>query len=106
MVIASVTRAGEEVQASWAIPALLPLPAATAVATPSVIIRLTAASTELLAPPPSDMLATAGVPAAWLPVTQSIPAITPLQVPEPLQSSTRTATSLTFLAIPYLAPPT
>jgi hypothetical protein len=39
------------------------------------------------------MFATAGCPAAWLEVTQSTPAITPEVLPEPLQFSTRTATS-------------
>ena len=52
------------------------------------------------------MLATAGAPAAWSAVTQSTPAITPLMVPEPLQSRTRTATRSTFLATPYVVPPT
>ena len=52
------------------------------------------------------MFATAGAPAAWLPVTQSIPAITPEVAPLPLQSSTRTALSETPLATPYVEPPT
>jgi hypothetical protein len=46
------------------------------------------------------MLATAGAPAAWSAVTQSTPAITPLMAPDPLQSSTLTATRSTFLATP------
>ena len=57
---------------------------------------------EALAPPPRLMLATAGwVVSAlcWL-VTQSTPLTTSLTKPEPLQSSTRTATSATCLATP------
>src|SRR5512139_3162259 len=50
------------------------------------------------------MLATAG-PEVWLPVTQSIPAATPANEPEPAQSSTFTATRCTPLARPYSAPP-
>ena len=52
------------------------------------------------------MLATAGVPGAWSPATQSTPAITPEVEPLPLQSSTRTATRVTCLATPYVVPPT
>ena len=52
------------------------------------------------------MLATAGWPAWWFAVTQSMPAITPELVPLPEQSSTRTATSDTCLATPYVVPPT
>ena len=64
----------------------------------------TALSSVVLAPPPSDMLATAGL--TWLAVTQSTPAITPALVPLPAQSSTRTATRLTALATPCTVPPT
>ena len=46
------------------------------------------------------MLATAGTPAAWLAVAQSMPAITPEVEPEPLQLRTRTATSETSGATP------
>lgn len=99
-VSAAVTRAGEEVQASCGVPTLLPLPAATAKVTPSLIARETALSRVLLAGPPRLRLATAGCPAAWLAVTQSIPAITPEVLPLPAQSSTRTATSRTPLATP------
>ena len=63
----------------------------------------TAASRLALMPPPSDMFATAGF--TWLAVTQSTPAMTPLVVPEPLQSSTRTETSDAFFATPYVLPP-
>src|SRR5919199_6394667 len=66
----------------------------------------TAVSSELEAPPPRLMLATAGVPAAWLPVTQSTPAITPEVLPLPEQLRTRTATRVTALATPYVEPPT
>jgi hypothetical protein len=52
----------------------------------------------VFAEPPRLMLATAGFLA--LAVTQSTPAITPAVVPEPLQSRTRTAYRLTFLATP------
>jgi hypothetical protein len=52
------------------------------------------------------MFATAGAPAAWLPVTQSMPAMTPESVPLPEQSSTRTGTRVTFFATPYVEPPT
>ena len=58
-----------------------------------------------LAPPPRLMLATAGCPAWWSPVTQSIPATTCEVRPLPRQSSTFTATRLTDLATPYLVPP-
>src|SRR2546422_11601014 len=57
-------------------------------------------------PPPRLMFADAGWPARWSPVTQSTPAITWSVVPLPEQSSTRTATNVTPLAIPYVAPPT
>src|SRR5215213_1491748 len=111
MVMASGTRAGVVLHASWATPAKLPLPAAIAVEMPSAIIRPTASSTELFAAPPSDRLATAGARLVtggswWSAMTQSIPAITPLQLPEPSQPRTRTATRRTPLATPYVAPPT
>ena len=50
------------------------------------------------------MLATAGL--AALLATQSMPAMTPELVPEPAQSSTRTGTSVTAFATPYVEPPT
>src|SRR5687768_15608820 len=74
----------------------------------------TASSTELPhvskipilhGPAPRLMFATAG-PEVWFPVTQSMPAATVDRLPEPPQSSTRTATSVTFLATPYVDPPT
>src|SRR5438105_7873045 len=66
----------------------------------------TAASSALDALPPRLMFATADCPARWLPVTQSTPAITPEVVPLPLQLRTRTATSVTAFATPYVEPPT
>src|SRR5215213_1279031 len=97
MVMASGTRAGVVLHASWAMP--------------SAIIRPTASSTELFAAPPSDRFATAGARLVtggswWSAMTQSIPAMTPLQLPEPSQPRTRTATRRTPLATPYVAPPT
>ena len=50
------------------------------------------------------MLATAGEPWFW--VTQSTPAMTPAFEPEPEQSRTRTAWSVTCFAMPYVVPPT
>jgi hypothetical protein len=94
-VIAAPTREGEELHAF----ALL-LPAATAYETPSLIELFTALSKALFAPPPKLMLAIAGCPAVWLPVTQSTPAITPELLPEPWQFRTRTATKRTPLATP------
>jgi hypothetical protein len=83
MVMASATRAGEYLQASCAA-ALVAVAGRHRGATPAAIMRRTASSTEVFAPPPSDMFATAGL--TWFAVTQSIPAMTPLQVvPEPLQ---------------------
>src|SRR5206468_5388053 len=97
-VIAAATRAGEVVQAS-----VLLLPAAMQNVTPELIAPLTASSRAWEAPPPSDMLATAG----WMEfcATQLTPAMTPEFVPEPLQLRTRTATRATPFATPYVAPP-
>ena len=92
-VSAAGTRAGELPQAS-----AFELPAATAYTTPAAIELLIAASSALEAPPPRLMLATAG--RTRLAVTQSTPGITPEVDPEPLQSSTRTACSVTPLATP------
>ncbi len=64
--------------------------------------RCTAASRVASAPPPSDMLATAGFTA--FAVTQSMPPTTPAVVPEPWQFSTLTATTLAPLARPYCEP--
>src|SRR5215208_449353 len=99
-VIASATPDGDPVHASS-----LSLPAAMPYKTPSAIELRTAVSSAADLPPPRLMLATAGRPAAWLPVTQSTPAITVEFSPTPAQSRTRTATSVTPLATPYVAPP-
>ena len=50
------------------------------------------------------MFATAGLTAFAM--TQSMPAMTPEFEPDPLQSSTRTACSVTLSATPYVVPPT
>ncbi len=52
------------------------------------------------------MFATAGFAPVWLPVTQSMPSITCDHEPLPLQSSTRTAMSVTLFATPYVELPT
>ena len=100
-VIACGARAGDALQASPP-----SLPAATAKDTPSAMPFCTAASSVIEMPPPRLMLATAGVPAAWLPTTQLTPAMTPDVEPEPEQLRTRTGTRLTPLATPYVLPPT
>src|SRR2546428_306739 len=64
--------------------------------------RRTAASRVESAPPPSDMLATAGLTA--FAVTQSMPPTTPAVGPEPRQFSTLTATTLAPFASPYREP--
>ena len=94
-------RAGEELQAF-----VLSLPAASAYVTPSAIELRTAWSSDEATLPPRLMFATAGAPAAWLAVTQSMPWMTPEIGPLPWQLSTRTATRLTPLATPYVDPPT
>jgi hypothetical protein len=80
------------------------LPAARAYETPELIEEATALSSAVLTPPPRLMLATAGFTAFW--VTQLTPAMTPALVPLPEQLSTRTPTSLTAFATPYVLPPT
>ena len=98
--IASATSAGD-----WLETSVAELPAETQYVTPSAIELRTAASSVAERPPPSDMFATAGF-VVWLPVTQSIPEITPAVVPEPPASSTRTAIRRAFFATPYVEPPT
>ena len=101
-VIAFGVRAGVKLQAS---PLLFP--AASAYVTPSAIEFVTAVSRAAFAPdPPRLMFATASSPGPWSPVTQSTPAMTWAQVPEPPQLRTRTATSDTLFATPYVEPPT
>ena len=82
--------AGDEPQAS-----ALELPAATAKVMPSAIAFCVAVLSAAEYPPPRLMLATAGTPVTWLAVAQSMPEITPAIEPDPVQSSTRTATSET-----------
>src|SRR4051812_34436917 len=93
---------GEKLHASWAMPSPLPtpLPAATAYTTPELIEFVTAFSMVVSRPVlvPRLMFATAGLTACAL--TQSTPATMPDDDPEPLQSSTRTATRATPLATP------
>src|SRR5512138_3178595 len=74
------------------------LPAAMPKVTPAAMALVTASLTAWLKPPPKLMLAAAG--ATWLAATQSMPAMTPDQVPEPPQSSTRTEWSVAFWAKP------
>src|SRR5919199_4119697 len=97
--MAAGVRAGEVVHAST-----LLLPAATQNVTPALTAFVTASSSACDAPPPNDMFATAGLIA--LLATQFTPAMTPEFVPDPLQFRTRTATSETPLATPYVEPPT
>ena len=66
--------------------------------TPDAIELLTALSIVADVPPPRLRLATAGLIACA--VTQSTPATTCDTRPLPEQSSTRTETTLTFLASP------
>ncbi len=97
--IASVTRAGDLVEAL-----VDSLPAATTKVTPEAMAPRTAASRALSAPPPRDMLATAGLTAFR--ATQSMPATTWAVVPEPELFSTRTPTTFAFLATPWALPAT
>src|SRR5437763_14904708 len=92
---ADPTRAGELPQAS-----LFSFPPAMAYVTPSLIELVTALSRALDAPPPRLMFATAGVPAPWLPLTQSTPAMTSELAPLPSHPSTRTGTRRTDFATP------
>ena len=93
VVIASGALAGDDVHALTVL-----LPAATATLTPAAMVRSTASLSACEKSPPRLRFATAG--RRRLAVTQSRPAMTPDELPEPLQSSTRTATSLTFFATP------
>jgi hypothetical protein len=81
---ALVARAGEKLQAF----ALL-LPAATAETIPAATMLFVALSIGVSALPPRLMLLTAGWTALLM--TQLMPLITDVEVPEPEQSSTRTA---------------
>src|SRR3954465_4640473 len=94
-VMACGTSAGEGGHASG-----LSFPGATPEATPSAIEFLTAWSSAAFTPPPRLMFATAGCPAWWFEVTQSMPAMTHEVSPVPAHDSTRTPTSVTPLATP------
>src|SRR6185295_14830992 len=83
-VMAVGVRAGDTVHASR-----LLLPAAIAYVMPLLTEFVTAWSREGDGPPPRLMLATAGLMTCE--VTQLMPAMTPATVPDPEQSSTRTA---------------
>ena len=70
--------------------------------------ELSALSSTVLAPPPSDMETTAGRSsglAATCCATQLMPAATPDVEPLPLLLSTLTACSTTLLCTPVLMPP-
>ncbi len=97
-VSAPATRAGLCPHAS-----AVAFPAAVTNVTPAAMARRTASSSDRLAAPPRLRFATAGLLA--LAVTHSTPAMTPDVVPAPRQSSTRTGTSRTALATPWVAPP-
>nr|WP_112232237.1 hypothetical protein [Lentzea atacamensis] len=92
--MASIALAGERVHASSAW-----LDAATTYTTPDAIDL----ATEVFVVPLRLMLATAGFTA--LAVTQSTPAMSAANVPFAEQSSTRTCTRVTPLALPWRAPP-
>ena len=96
-------RAGDCVHAS-----AVELPAATTTVTPAVVRLATELSSGVEMPPPRLMLTTIGRDglACFCCSTQSRPAITPDDEPEPEQSSTRTPTSETPFATPYFVPPT
>jgi len=78
---------------------LFEFPAATTVVTPECIKLVTAESNAgLVDLDPKDKLATAGP--LFCEMIQSIPAIIPEVLPEPLQFRTRTDFSMTFFATP------
>jgi hypothetical protein len=100
-VIAFVAEAGDVVQAST-----LPFPAATTMTTPAATASFTAVS-RLAYTFGALMLRLATAPfGRGRPTTQSIPAITEAKEPSPFSLRTLTEIMLTFLAIPYLVPPT
>src|SRR5687768_10741358 len=96
--MAEAALAGETLQAFPLSP-----PAPTDTNTPELARLLTAVLTADEKPPPTDMLATAGF--TRFKRTQSTPAMTPAVVPEPVQLSTRTPCSRTWLATPYAVAP-
>src|SRR5687768_4813503 len=95
----SAARAGDVLHAST-----FSLPAAATTSAPAFINRTHASSIACVAGPPSDTFTTAGL--RRFAAIQSSPAITPLIVPLPEQSITRTDTRLAPGATPYVAPPT
>merc|ERR1712038_707247 len=80
------------------------LPAATTLGTPELCRAFAASSAAWFFPPPRLMFAVAGLSALFM--THSMPAMTPDQVPPPLQPKTLTATTLAFFATPYSFPAT
>jgi len=86
-VIALGSPAGDTVQALT-----FELPAATTNVTPSATPRATARSSAAERGPPRLMFATAGTPAWWCVMIQSMPAMMSEVLPEPLQFITRTGT--------------
>src|SRR5437868_14282396 len=88
-VIAAAARAGDVVQASTALPAASPLPAATQKTTPALTAPVTASSSACDAPPPRDMLDTAGVLARH--VARGTAAVVPARVQDAEVGSTRLA---------------
>ena len=76
------------------------LPAATATVMPSATAPAMAASSAAERAPPSEKLATAGVPTRWLATIQSRAAMMPELDPEPSQPSTLTGTIEADLATP------
>ena len=106
--MAAEAEAGEAPHAS-----ALELPAATTNGMPDAsTAEFTASLSAVLKPPPRDMLAThllvfpEAILSAQSTFTRSTPAMTPEYEPDPLQLRTFTATRLTFLATPYVVPPT
>ncbi|MEY3483131.1 MAG: hypothetical protein RLZ40_1174 [Actinomycetota bacterium] len=94
-VIAEGSPAGDTVHALT-----LELPAATTNVTPSATPRATARSSAADRGPPRLMLATAGTPAWWWEITQSIPAMMSDVLPDPEQFITRTGTTSAAGATP------
>lgn len=94
-VIALPAEPGDESQAS-----ALSLPAATTTVTPSATSFVTRSFSAWLNSPVRLMFTTAGTPERWWDATQSSPATAQAEVPDPLQSSTRTGTSVTPFATP------
>ena len=102
-VMAVKAPAGDKLQASS-----LLLPAATETGIPAAVIRSMAWSTVAEDGPPIDIEATIAMAgsATFCAATQSIPAMTSSQVPVPSARRIWTATMVTALATPQVAPPT